>query len=112
MSRYVKFPFGTASTPSIAFADVIEIPVKNMETIIDISQVTSAATIHLNIGNEVDPGANLTIIVHGDDEAGFNITFGDGMTAATHTVTKEKDFAYSFKFNGSSFVQTAVMQLN
>lgn len=111
MSGIVKFPFGKADVVSKGYAAIIDVDVLNMETIVNIGTLTGATTLNLNVNHQVDPGANITVKITADG-TNRTVTFGTGITAVAHTVTASKSFAYSFKYDGSKFIQTAVTQLN
>lgn len=111
MAGIVKFPFGKADVRSVGYTASISVDVLNMETIVNVGTLTGALTIDLSISHQVDAGANLSIKVTVDDTNRV-VTFGTGFTAVAHTATADKIFLYSFKYDGKTFVQTSVMQLN
>lgn len=111
MERIVKFPFGKADLKSEDYDSAIDVDVLNMETLLEIGELTGDLTLNLKVNHQVDAGANLTVIAVADGTA-RTLTFGTGIEAKAHSVTASKKFAYTFKYDGQTFVQTAINQLN
>jgi len=105
-TSYVRYPFGAAEKQTVAYAATIAVTLNNSENIVTIGQMTGAATVNLTVNSEMAVGSNLTIIVSVD---GTNraLTPGTGMTGVAQTLTANKTYALSFKYNGSAFVMTS-----
>lgn len=111
MAKRVKYPFGKADSLSADYAATIEVAVENQESVLTIGQLTGAATLNLDVDAEMAPGANLLIKTSVD---GTNrvLTHGTGLTGAATTLTANKTYALSYKFDGSTFVHTGTQLLN
>lgn len=110
-TSYIRYPFGKADSQSLAYAAAIAAPINNNETLLNIAQMTGAATLNLTVNAEMDLCANLTVKVSVD---GTNrvLTPGTGMTGAAQTLTANKSYSLTYKFDGSNFVHQATQLIN
>ncbi len=111
MNKIVKYPFGYADVVSVPFASAIEAKVQNMETVLSVGQMSGDATINVDVHPEVDPGAVLTVKVSAD-ATNRVLTLGSGLSGNAYTVNANKTAVLSFKFDGSTFLNTGVILIN
>jgi hypothetical protein len=107
----IKYPFGPADNLLVGYAAAIAATIENNETVLTIGQMTGGATLNLTIDSEMVRGANLTVKVSADG-TGRVLTFGTGMTGNAYTVTANKSATLTFKYDGSTFVNTGAILNN
>ncbi len=107
----LRYPFGAADVQSKAYAATIAADVTNSETIINVAQLTGAATLNLTVDAEVAVGARLTVKLEADGTA-RTVTWGTGFTAVAYQVAISKKATASFVFDGATFVSTGVIVNN
>lgn len=110
-TSYIKYPFGKAEKQSIASGAAMPASINSNESILNIAQMVAAGTLNLAINSEMDAGGNLTVKVSAD---GTNRAFtpGTGMTGPVVSILANKSFALTYKYDGSTYVHVATIQLN
>ena len=99
--------FPTAEKQSIAYAATIAGKVERTTTVLDLGQLTGAATMNLTVGADVPVGA-LLLIKAGSDTTARDLTLGTkfgGPATLAGTISKNK--SQLFMFDGTNFVATA-----
>jgi hypothetical protein len=109
--RFVNFPFGAADTQSKPYAATIPATIKNSKTIINIAQMTGAATLNLSLHPELKAGAVL-IVKASADGTNRELTPGTGMTGNAYTIPASKSAVLTFEFDGTTFQNTSTILTN
>ena len=107
----VKHPFGPATILAVVAAAVMAIETKNSKTHVNISQLSSAATINATVHPEQAPGDTVLVKVSAD-ATGRALTFGTGFGANPVTIAANKTFVIAFEFDGSVFRCTGALAQN
>lgn len=112
LNKTSSYPSGNADVKAqVPFASENNIEISNQETIIPMAQLTGASTLDLTIDQDVRAGAQL-LVTAGSDGTGRTLTFGTGFTAPAEVQTASKNYAFSFKYDGSTFILVGAVQLN
>ena len=108
----LKYPFGAADVQDIAAAAVVNIVVVNGGlTYARLTALTAATTINVTVPVDCPQGAQLIVELPSGATA-RDTTFGTGFTGAVVTGVINKTKVATFRYIGTSFVQTAVNQVN
>lgn len=107
----VKYPFGSADNQIKAAASSVEVTISNQKTLVDFGTLDADTEIDLVIGGEAEAGARLTIKGKSDGTA-RDITCGEGLTGPGLTGVISKTKVAEFEYDGSSFIQLSVLQLD
>ena len=110
-NRFVRYPFGAADVQNIAAAAVMAATIKNSQTQLNIGELGAAGTLNLTLHPELSVGDELVIKVSAD---GTNrvLTLGTGITGNAITVTADKTFIITAKFDGTAFIVVSSLVTN
>lgn len=81
-TEYVKYPFGRADKPSVAFAAVMALAINNDRVLANMGTMTANGTLNLTVNPDAGDGAELVITVPNDATA-RTLTFGTGFSVGT-----------------------------
>lgn len=101
----VRYPFGEADVITIDDGDLSSAQtIENTKTLIDISGLTAAAELDLDIDEELIPGSELYVKVS-QGAAGYNVTLGDGFDTDCPDLTGDANDidAAEFIYDGTAF---------
>lgn len=107
----VSYPFGPADVQTPAYAATIAVTVNNAKTLLNIAQLTGAATLNLTIDGDLPAGAELIVKAQSDGTA-RDLTPGTGMTGTAIAGVISKTKYATYVYDGSTFVHTATQQVN
>ena len=109
--RTVQYPSGDTETIPVTAAGTMAAEVKNSETIIEITEMSAPGTLNLTVNDAVRKGSNLTVKAISDG-TGRTLTFGTGMVGVAFAITASKTAVFSFKHDGTDFVNTSAILIN
>jgi len=110
--QVVKWPFGEADVQSIAYADISDdIVIKNNKTIVTVGTLEDDVTVNLDISDEVEVGAELTLRLTSDTTA-RDVTLGTGLEGNAIAGVISKTKVAKFEFDGSNFVCVSTIQID
>lgn len=108
----LKFPFGPANVQDIPAAASVAITVTNGGlTYARLTSLTAATTITVTVPTDCPQGAQLIVELPCGATA-RDTTFSTGFTGAVVTGVINKTKVATFVYVGTSFIQTAVNQVN
>jgi len=107
----VNFPFGNADVQTKSYAAAIAITAENTKTIVNIGQLTGGLALTVVPDPELKKGAELLVKLQSDGTA-RDTTLGSGFTGVTVAGVINKTKYATFIYDGSTFVNTAVTQVN
>lgn len=107
----ISHPFGPADVQSLAYAATIAATITNAKTILNVAQMTGAATLNLTIDPDLQAGAELLVKCQSDGTA-RDLTPGTGMTGTAIAGAISKTKYASYVYDGSTFVHVGTQQVN
>ncbi len=110
--KKVEVVFPTVEKQEPTFSATQAVTIKRQKTILDLGKLTGASTVNLTIGDDVELGAELTVVAKSDTTA-RDVTMGTGFLGGGITGVISKTFAQHFVYNGVKFVAiAAALQLD
>lgn len=110
--RTVQYPDGDITVLDVASAATMDADeIKNSETNINISEMAANGTLNLTVNSAVRAGANLTVKAISDG-TGRTLTLGTGMMGVAFAITASKTAVLTFKYDGTTFINTSAILIN